>query len=91
MLNRAYSTALLFVAAVFVIVAITPRILPETGLTMSAGRRPLPRRAYGKCRNTGPTPPTRVERGFGMVGMMEGGARLGGRPNEKRRGGLPRG
>ena len=39
MLNRAYSTALLFVAAVFVIVAITPRILPETGLTMERGKK----------------------------------------------------
>jgi hypothetical protein len=46
----------------------------------SAGTRPLPRRAYGKCRNTGLTPPTRVEWRFGMVGMMEWGARLGGRP-----------
>ena len=33
MINSTYSTALLLVAAIFVLVAITPQIAPHTGLT----------------------------------------------------------
>jgi hypothetical protein len=33
MLNPTYSTALLLVAALFALVAITPQIVPHTGLT----------------------------------------------------------